>query len=247
MGIAKLGGKITAGVCNAMGSALEKSNEYREFMAKRHTNVVAADMYHRRVDSLAKYDELTEEQLGSELKHCMDRRNNMMYDGVSADKISVKERVLNVVNGLGRGMVKSAVGLGTAVSAGVKTVANSKTVQGIKEDVKQGYSTIREKTNNGIALWKENATTGFGKFMSTIADKVNSTYSKGETMVSKAVDKIKEGSAEFKETVSKSSSYQKLLDAKRNMDRNVAEDNNFNKKSHVETEKETQSEAEMGA
>lgn len=244
MGIAKLGGKITAGVCKAMGSALEKSNEYREFMAKRNTNVTATNMYHRHIDALSKREDLTETQLGSELKHYTERRNNMMYDGISSDKINVKERVLGAVNSLGRGMVKGAMGITTVVGAGVKTIANSKTVQGIKEDVSHAYSTMREKTNTGIASWKENATTGFGKFMSTIADKVNSAYGKGETMLSKVVTKVKEGSAEFKDTVSKSSSYQKLLNAKNNMDKDVTSDNNFNKAHKAETEK---SEIEAGA
>ena len=247
MGIAKLGGKVAVGTCKVIGSALEKSNEYKELMSKRNTNVFAVNNFYKNMDRLSKREGLSNDEVGSEMKYYTERRDNIMYDGVSSDKISVKEHVLSGVNTLGRGFVKGISMTGAGIGAGAKAVTQLGTVQGIKKDVANAYSKVREKTTEGLTSWKENATTGFGKFMSTMLNKVNDVYSKGETMISKAVDKTKEGVSEFKDTVAKSSSYQKLLDAKNNMDRDVTVDNNFNKnRSNAEEVKDNNS-VELGA
>lgn len=234
----KFGAKLTSGLCHVMSDALNKSNEYSEFIDKRNQNHSAKKIFDYKVDRMCSHvenpDGLDLWFVGHEFKDLVTYRNSRSHEGVSSDTLSVKEHVLNCVNTLGRGLVKGAVG----VKHDVEKVTQSETFQNVKNGIVNSYQGIREATKEGIKNWrtkvdekiadqqktndgKASVFTRFNKFMNTFVSKANDAYGYGEKAVTGVAKGVSETMHNYTEQVAKSSGYQKLLAAKERMDYDV--------------------------
>lgn len=64
----KLGARLTSGLCHVMSEALDKSNEYSEFIDKRNQNHSAKKVFEHRVDRMRSHVENPDWSVGYEFK-----------------------------------------------------------------------------------------------------------------------------------------------------------------------------------
>ena len=149
----------------------------------------------------------------------------------NGEKPSLYQIGLNIANKTLRISGNILSGFGNAV----KTVAKSDEIKEIGSGIKSGYQSIRENYKNALGNFAEKvkaetdeiAASGekagfavkFKSFISSMANSIESAYSKGENVVGKTAGKISESVKSIGSEIKKSDAYSQLIHAREQSDK----------------------------